>query len=191
MKTARARIFLGGPIQYALRSTGFDPSVRGLLSSLAQSIESSGFELLSAHRVERFGEADGVFLPGEVTLRDFRWACACDAYVCVLPRGEDGKPYRSDGTCIELGWVSALRKQIIIILDPELGHTHLVKGLYEIADVMYLPVRDVASQPGLIVNVLQAALGRSFRFRKQRLGPEEEPNQPWPQSLPASARLLA
>ncbi|EDN71333.1 cytidine deoxyribosyltransferase [Beggiatoa sp. PS] len=150
------KVFLGGPIQYALRnSSGFDQELKKLISSLLNELQIGGFKVFSAHQVEQFGKVDMSEQSVEVTLRDFHWMHDCDAYICVLPSDINNKPYRSDGTCIELGWASALQKTILIIYSPDVNYSHLINGLHSITKVHYLSVEQVIQNTSLICTTLQ------------------------------------
>ena len=151
-------VFLGGPIQYALRGDGFDSGVRKLIASLHEVLTEAGLTVLSGHIEERFGEVD---LSGEaayVTRRDFDWMQKCDVYVCVIPPGDRGRPYRSDGLCVELGWASALAKPAVLVWEPSMTHSHLITGLGAIADVRYLPIRLVIETHALVLDALKSPL---------------------------------
>jgi nucleoside 2-deoxyribosyltransferase len=147
-------VFLGGPIQYAISGRGFDGDLRQLISSLYDVLTGAGVEVLSAHVEERFGEIDLSEEALYVTKRDFEWMQRCDAYLCVLPPGEGGRPYRSDGTCIELGWASAMAKPVIMIWEPCLVHSHLIAGLSAIGNVRYMPIDEVKTDPSSVLSAL-------------------------------------
>lgn len=157
----KRKVFVGGPIQYALKEGGFDQSLQSLLNLIIDSYEARGYEVLSAHREEKFGEVNMDDEAEYVTGRDFRWASECDLYICILPQGEGGKPYRSDGTCVELGWVSAQSKPIIMVNTPGANYSHLLKGLYTVTETRYLNVVDVQINPDILINASDKILGEA------------------------------
>ena len=70
--TSGPTVFLGGPIQHCLGPAGtFDPAFRRLLQALIGALEARGFDVLSAHRFERFGEIDVAGQELAVCRRDF------------------------------------------------------------------------------------------------------------------------
>jgi nucleoside 2-deoxyribosyltransferase len=122
-------IFLSGPISNALSGRGFDPSVRTALEDVAQGLERDGFRILSAHRVEAWGQ-EIPDTPEHVFRRDWDFVLACDAVVVVLPVDEYGMLYRSDGVFIEIGWAVALGKPLFVVTDRTAsGRSYLFEGL--------------------------------------------------------------
>lgn len=97
-------------------------------------LEAKGCRVLSAHRFERCGEMDIEEQEARVCRRDFAWMNEADVFSCVFPSGSGGHSVRTDGTCVELGWASALGKPIILITARDDKHSHLVKGLFSIGD---------------------------------------------------------
>ena len=149
------KVFIGGPIQHAIGPKGFDSCLRSAITFLINTLQHEGFEVFSAHNEERFGDIDMESQSEEITFRDFCWARDCDAYVCLLPANEYGKPYRSDGTHIEIGWASAYGKNIVILFDPSVSYSHLINGLHSIAPVTLLPIESVLNKPSILITILQ------------------------------------
>ena len=160
MNSHKYSIFLGGPIQYAMAGKKFDSELQISIQSVYSILTTSGYNVLSAHQAENYGALTADFHPAEVTRRDMIWAQQCDIYICVLPMDHLGQPYRSDGTCIELGWVSALLKPIIVIWQPELEYSHLVTGLHKITSVDYLSIEDVLRRPQSLLSVMSSLLSQ-------------------------------
>jgi nucleoside 2-deoxyribosyltransferase len=127
---SHCRVFLGGPMQY-LNSHDNSPTVVASHRAIVRTLVDAGCEVLSAHEAEAYGDDSEQFAPAAVTVRDFGWATACDVYVAVLPTDTEGRPYRSDGTHVEIGWATALGKRVILVLDDraEPPYSHLVLGL--------------------------------------------------------------
>jgi len=153
-------VFVGGPFHHAVSDSGiFDPLVGALIGKIVSALEKAGFTILSSHLAEEFGQ---IALDGgeeEIVRRDFGWMQSCGAYVCLLPNHEDGKSYRSDGCCIELGWASALKKPTILVRDMNTSFTDLIVGLGAFASVKHLPMKEVANDPNLLIEALHFLLG--------------------------------
>lgn len=134
-------VFVGGPIQYAIDDSGqFSKDLRGTLSSLLSALDARGCRVLSAHREERFGDVDMSGKCFEVCARDYAWMRHCDLFVAVLPVDRDGIPVTTSGTCVELGWASAMGKPIVLIVKPNAPYSHLVAGLHAATDVVRLDI---------------------------------------------------
>src|SRR5262245_58417391 len=106
----RRSVLIGGPIQHGLLDGVFERNLRTALENLIQRAGDTGYQVLSAHVAESFGDAEGPFTPEIVTRRDYDWVLASDVYVAVLP----SKVF-SGGTCIELGWASAHHVPILVL----------------------------------------------------------------------------
>jgi hypothetical protein len=129
-ETEATTVFVGGPIQNLLvhdNSSAVVASHRDVIEQLTL----AGFEVLSAHETERYGDISTDFTPQQVTQRDYSWAKACDVYVAVLPLDPDGVPYRTDGTHVEIGWATALGRRTILIVSDNASrpYSHLIWGL--------------------------------------------------------------
>lgn len=137
-------IFVGGPIQYVFdkKDDGADKLKRTLEMFITQ-LEKAGHNVLSAHRYENYGEMDVANKQKEVCSRDHAWMSQCDAFIAVLPEGNDKAPIRTDGTCVELGWASALNKRIAILHSKNISYSHLVAGLGSIATVLYQDIESI------------------------------------------------
>ena len=165
----RPTVFVGGPIQHALRGSSMLPDAQTPLCVVHGAVEAIGAHLVSAHIAERFGGDTHSFTPAEVTVRDAQWMRTCSLFVALLPVDASGMLIRTDGTHIELGWASALGKPIIV-LAPRNAHpqlSHLVKGLGCVAKVDLLDldsaISDTASLKALIKSRLYSVQSeRSF-----------------------------
>jgi nucleoside 2-deoxyribosyltransferase len=139
-------VFVGGPIQWAIDRRGsFDPRIRDVLQSVITHLRSRDAVVFSAHVEERFGAVPDL-KPCEVARRDFQWMCRSDVYLAVLPRNGDGSSVRSDGTYIEIGWASALRKPILVLMEGLRAGAHrgsqLLEGLGCVAQVAMVDLSD-------------------------------------------------
>ena len=136
------KVFVCGPITNACHAQGFDKTVKAVVESLVQAIMEAGIETWSAHRLESYGEEIPEF-PEDVYTRDWRYASTCSALVVILPSDPTGHLYRTDGTFIELGWATALRKKLIIVTDPSAnGRSYLLDGLIKTSAAVVVPIED-------------------------------------------------
>jgi nucleoside 2-deoxyribosyltransferase len=159
MRHARS-IFVGGPIQHAISSSGFDTALRDLFRIVHDVLESAGFGVLSAHRAEQFGLTTAELTSDEIAVRDHGWMEQCTAFMAVIPLHEDGLPYRTDGTHIELGWASGQRKPIILVATLPLtrGYSQVIHGLRKITSVHVLDSEAVRKDPSVLVGTVERAL---------------------------------
>ncbi|MGH3717729.1 MAG: nucleoside 2-deoxyribosyltransferase [Pseudonocardiaceae bacterium] len=125
------RVFLAAPFAQWLSEDGLvDPTWRDRLSMLRQGFLDAGMPVFSAHHNERWGAG---WLPAEVCVpNDFRAMETCDVVCAYL-----GTP-ASAGVCIELGWASAMRKPILLVLDRGIKHSQMIKGLTTVTRVREL-----------------------------------------------------
>ncbi|MFC7488558.1 hypothetical protein ACOCJ7_08335 [Knoellia sp. CPCC 206453] len=161
--SAPQTVFVGGPIQYARLpgASHFDLRLRALLDGVHDVLRDAGHEVTSAHVAEDYG--DGVVpTPDHVTTRDFTFARDCDVYVACLPMS-DGRPYRSDGTHIELGWMSARGARCVIMWDREHAdaYSFLVQGLPSVSPVVFVDLDDFFADPAILLGAIGDAAGRS------------------------------
>jgi nucleoside 2-deoxyribosyltransferase len=148
-------VFVGGPIQYAICDNGiFRNDLKEVIENILEDLNTNNYKVLSAHRYENYGEMDMANLQLEVCKRDFEWMNLCDIFIAVMLLGEDGKPLRTDGTCVELGWAAALGKKIIIIYAKNATYSHLIYGLYGVASVHYLEIQELRAQKYNISSVI-------------------------------------
>lgn len=77
-------------------------------------LEEEGYELLSAHRADGFGEIEWV---EDFVERDLAWTEVCDVQLIMLPSDATGELYRSDGTMVEMGYALAHGKPLVILAD--------------------------------------------------------------------------
>lgn len=151
------KIFVGGPIQYAFQNSGrFDPYLRQAIELFISVLLDEGFQLFSAHFEEHFGEVDFTNQSKFITVRDFNWMKQCDIYMSILPSDKTRKPYRSDGTCIELGWASALKKNIIMLLDEGIQYSHLIHGLSIVTTCSILDFKTALSSPHEVIQLIKS-----------------------------------
>lgn len=122
------RIFLAFPFTFKLQGKGLLPGEYILeLTQLKKGLEKMGHTVKMAHEREKWGEE---LLPPEIcTKLDFDDISKSDLVVAY-----PGNP-PSGGVHIELGWASALGKQIIIIKKNKDSYSPLVLGLHTVAPI--------------------------------------------------------
>lgn len=159
--SGQRQVFLGGPIQYAFGPTACDRRLRDVIVAVHGALVDAGFEVISAHVVEAFGIAPSdQFPPSVVARRDFDWMAATDLYIALLPTEPSGVPIPTAGTCIELGWASALGVPIMIGWDARhaASYSHLVQALDQVSDVIYLDITAFHRDPTVLVDCVRTKL---------------------------------
>jgi nucleoside 2-deoxyribosyltransferase len=78
------------------------------------------------------------------------------AYIAILPIGANGLPMATSGTCVELGWASALQIPIAILWDEARSEAygHLIRGLHVVASVRYIDLAECIDNPAAITDAL-------------------------------------
>ncbi len=127
--TKTRRMFLAGPFKalvdagtHVMRASDIDR-----YSSIIDYFEAQGWDVHCAHRREGWGRE--FMEPSECTRTDYTQIAACDVFVAF-----PGAP-ASPGTHIEIGWASAWKKPIILLLEKDQEYAFLVRGLSAVADV--------------------------------------------------------
>ncbi len=133
-------VFVGGPFSTAMHvaenGIQFDSGVRDALEQVHQDILRCGLRLLSSHIADKYGTE---FTESEIVPRDNRWVAECDIYLALLPLGPDGRPYRSDGTFVEIGLALGLKKKVVIAMQDR---SHPEQSYY---------VRNLSCEPGVTI----------------------------------------
>ena len=155
---------LGGPIQNAIHPSGkFDICLSKNINILFESI-SSRHKVLSAHISEDFGKITPCLTSDEIAQRDFHWVMHCDLLVTILPNDKKNLPLRTDGTFIEIGWASAMKKPILILPESPLtymAHSHLLRGLACVARVKELPLAIAISHPEVLLREIHFCINEA------------------------------
>lgn len=150
-------IFLGGPIRNAIdKDNRFDCKLHELIVRLLADLENSGFLVRSAHREEDFGRIAFDGRSPIVATRDFEWVSSSDIFVAVLPPGSSNQPLRTDGTYVEIGWATALRKPVILVTSEAASYGHIIDGLPSVAMVKTIPYEAVLENPNLLTQTALA-----------------------------------
>lgn len=148
-------VFVAGPFKAVVDpATGeLDPLHKRRLLRLIDFFERRGLAVYNAHRREGWGKA--FLAPEECTRLDFEEIGAADLFV-ALP----GSP-ASPGTHVEIGWASALRKPIVLLLEREREYAFLVRGLPAISDARLVEFSDDDELFDGLEDALDAIAGRS------------------------------
>ncbi|RSL30602.1 nucleoside 2-deoxyribosyltransferase [Salibacterium salarium] len=126
------KIFLAGPFKRLVNSeTGaMDNNEKQKLLNLIDFFERRGLSVHNAHKREDWGK--NFMSPEECTETDYKEISSCDLFVAF-----PGSP-ASPGTHIEIGWASALKKPIILLLEQDKDYAFLIQGLEKVANVTYV-----------------------------------------------------
>lgn len=144
-----SRVFLGGPVQYAVSPDGkFEGHLKQVILKLVGVLLSAGYQVDSCHLEEDFGR-DIPADTADLAARDYHWMKKCDAYVALFSSDADGHLRRSDGTCIEIGWATALKKPVLLVLDgiSETSCSHLLQGLAAAGNICLTDMEEVFGDP--------------------------------------------
>lgn len=125
-------VYIAAPFKASLDSGSgeLEASLRRRLMKLITFFTERGFSVHNAHQREDWGR--NLMSREECTRTDFEEIKAC-AWFVALP----GYP-ASPGTHIEIGWASALGKQIILLLEANNEYAFLVHGLHKVTKVQYV-----------------------------------------------------
>jgi len=139
----RARVFLAAPL---MRLTGPADSVvtldsRTRLTTLRTTLLRSGAAVYSAHHSDAWTVAGRA--PEPRVPSDFRALQTADLVFAYV-----GAPL-SAGVSLELGWASALRKPIVLLVDEAITHNPLIATIEQVSPVLPLVFDDTWSQEAL------------------------------------------
>lgn len=151
-KNLNTCVFVGGPIQHAMSNAGFDTLLQELLLNILAELKIHGYQILSAHLVEEFGQKNEELDSDIVTRRDFHWMQKCDVFVAVLPLHSDGQVFRSDGTHVELGWAMATSKPVVLVAAPQQleAYSHLIRGMKTLTSVEVIDFNTLSKHAGIV-----------------------------------------
>lgn len=129
MEFTPRKVFLAGPFKGMIdpRTNQVDAHYQGMLDHLIIFFETHGYEVHNAHKREAWGKK--IVSPEECTKIDFDEIRNCQYFVAF-----PGSP-PSPGTHIEIGWASALKKRIFLLLELEKEYAFLIRGLSMIASI--------------------------------------------------------
>ncbi|MBJ9975370.1 nucleoside 2-deoxyribosyltransferase [Pseudomonas sp. S75] len=156
------KVFIGGPIQFAIRQDGFHELLKETIEQATEAVSAMNGRVLSAHAAERFGLDTPAFTPEQVSRRDFAWMQECDVFMPILPVLSGQDLLRTDGTHIELGWACALRRPIVLVTQLPIvaNASHLLKGLEQICRVEKLDIEELRTNPWQLAGIIEGLLER-------------------------------
>jgi nucleoside 2-deoxyribosyltransferase len=134
MRDSIETVFVAAPFwSYVNKETGeFDSAAFDSINRLLQHFDSWGCLVHNAHRREAWGQA---FLEAsQYTPLDYEQICSSDLIVAM-----PGSP-ASPGTHIEIGWASANKVPMVLILEAGKDYAGLLQGLDQVAPVKVLEV---------------------------------------------------
>jgi nucleoside 2-deoxyribosyltransferase len=126
------RLFLAGPFKALVSKETQIMSEDNIkqFSNIIEYFEKINWSIHCAHKRESWGKK--FMTPTQCTRIDYDEIDKCD-YFIAFP----GIP-PSPGTHIELGWASAMKKNIILLLEEGEEYAYLVQGLGEISTIREL-----------------------------------------------------
>ena len=138
------KIFLAGPFKALVNKDTQIMSDEhiGPFSAIINHFEDKGWSVHCAHKREKWGRE--FMTPAECTTIDYEEISKCDYFVAF-----PGVP-ASPGTHIELGWASAMKKRIILLLEEGQEYAYLVQGLDEITSIKKIYYTSKGVEPTLI-----------------------------------------
>ncbi|SFN91498.1 nucleoside 2-deoxyribosyltransferase [Xenorhabdus japonica] len=132
------KMFLAGPFKALVDPECHVMSHKDIdqFQSIIEYFEERGWSVHCAHKREKWGRE--FMAPSQCTLIDYEEISKCDYFVAF-----PGAP-ASPGTHIEMGWASAMKKPIVLLLEENEEYAFLVQGLGEITSVKILSYRKEA-----------------------------------------------
>ncbi|MEV0265865.1 hypothetical protein AB0I49_31655 [Streptomyces sp. NPDC050617] len=136
MGTKIETVFVAAPFwAYVDKETGeFDTEAFETINRILKHYDAKGCVVHNAHRREKWGQA---FLePEQFTVLDYEQICSSDVIVAA-----PGSP-ASPGTHIEVGWASANKVPMVLLLEEGKEYAGLIMGLDAFAPVKILRFTD-------------------------------------------------
>ncbi|MDX7992159.1 nucleoside 2-deoxyribosyltransferase [Xenorhabdus littoralis] len=126
------KMFLAGPFKSLVDPDTHIMAHKNIkkLQSIIEYFEERGWSVHCAHKREKWGRE--FMTPAQCTLIDYEEISQCDYFVAF-----PGIP-ASPGTHIEMGWASAMKKPVVLLLEENEEYAFLVQGLGEITSVKTL-----------------------------------------------------
>lgn len=150
--SATATAFVAGPFRALLDDDGIMRAEhRARYLGVIELLEGFGYHVHNAHQREGWGAQ--MMAADECTKMDFEQIRTCDLFV-AFP-GVPGSP----GTHVEIGWASACRRRMILLLERDQDYAALVEGLVSMADVELVRYSSDADCLAQIRSVLERSHG--------------------------------
>lgn len=140
------RIFLGAPFTNYLNGTEFNRELKQTIETIITSLEKKGHTVRSAHIREKFGQE--LMKPEVCTSLDFEEIQKCDLFIAIPSNPPSG------GVHIELGWASAIKKEIILCIKKTGKYSPLVQGLHKISNSKTIIFENYSELPKKINKVI-------------------------------------
>lgn len=142
------KMFLAGPFKAIVDKTSGTMSQDDvdLFSSIIDYFEGQGWSVHCAHKREKWGRE--FMEPAVCTVIDYEEISKADVLVAF-----PGSP-ASPGTHIELGWASAMKKPIVMLLEEGKEYAFLVRGLPEITNIEHVTFSGKALDPKVIEDAI-------------------------------------
>ncbi|RDU22242.1 nucleoside 2-deoxyribosyltransferase [Anaerosacchariphilus polymeriproducens] len=131
------KIFLAAPFKGLVNhdTSLLESGTKSKITELIHFFEKRGHVVHNAHQREAWGKE--FMTPEQCTKIDYEEIKNCDIFVAF-----PGIP-ASPGTHIEIGWASAFKKKIVLLLfENEEYYAYLVRGLHSVLDVKYIVYRE-------------------------------------------------
>lgn len=126
------KIFIACPISKYIENNNFmNQDFRNFIESLYSSCLSFSPEVFLALRREEFGKK---LMPDKCTQLDYSEMLNSDLVIAI--------PDDSKGTAVELGWASALKKKVILILKSNERYTPLISRMNDITETIIIYYHD-------------------------------------------------
>ncbi|MBD5574782.1 5-hydroxymethylcytidine 5'-monophosphate nucleosidase subunit BcmB [Clostridium botulinum] len=127
------RVFLAAPFKGTIKEKQsiMKEQEKKRIEDLILFLEEKGLEVDNAHKREEWGA--NFMSPDQCTKLDYDAIKECDLFIAF-----PGVPV-SPGTHIEIGWASAMGKEIILLLaEKEENYAYLIRGLHTVSNVHYI-----------------------------------------------------
>ncbi|RHU42080.1 nucleoside 2-deoxyribosyltransferase [Clostridium sp. TF11-13AC] len=122
------KIFIGCPItKYIDNNTFTDEIFRCFMKEMYDLCTHYADEVFLALKREQYGKN---LMTDTCTELDYNEMKTADIIVAI--------PEDSKGTAVELGWASAMKKKIVLILNKGKRYTPLISGLEDITDTLII-----------------------------------------------------
>jgi len=132
------RIFLGAPFTKHLKKSNgqFHKTKKETIEKIFELLTTLGHDVRNAHVREEFGNK--LLDPETCTKLDLEEIKKCDLFVAM-----PGNP-ASGGVHVELGWASALNKEILLLLKENSHYSPLVTGLHKVSKAKIIYFKNQA-----------------------------------------------
>ncbi len=154
MSTEIKAVFVAAPFwSYVDKETGeFSTEAFGSINRILQHFDERGCVVYNAHRREQWGQA--FMEPSQFTPLDYEQIRSSDVIVAM-----PGCP-ASPGTHIEIGWASANKIPMVLLLEAGKEYAGLIHGLDQFAPVKIIEITDEVDL-GVLDAAVEEVLQRS------------------------------